>query len=177
MGVKVCPNCGTELLEDSVFCTKCGTKIGVSEPEQEPAPVPEPLPKKKSKKRIVVRCILIILAAILIFLGYNVFQAFKLKDELKRDWLTVEGDDSLYLLVLDFSDDEIAYKFESSYSWLNSTIATYEYIPISKKHMIVKRYSDEWEIFTVEFNEKYDMMTVEPALTSIDDKEYWFNFD
>lgn len=173
MGVVFCPNCGTELLEDSVFCTKCGTKIGTLEPEQ----TPEQLSKKKSKKKIVVNCILIIIILLLLFLGYNAFQAFKLKAELKRDWLTIEGEDSLYLLILDFSDDEIEYKFDSSYSWLDSTIATYDYIPISKNKMLVKRYSDEWELFTVEFNDEKTMMTVEPALTSIDEKEYWFNFD
>lgn len=39
------------------------------------------------------------------------------------------------------------------------------------------RYNNEWQTVTVEFNEDKSMMTVKPALTSIDNEENWFNLD
>lgn len=38
-----CTNCGTKLYEDSVFCTACGARVPVKEPESVPTTPPEPV--------------------------------------------------------------------------------------------------------------------------------------
>ena len=90
----------------------------------------------------------------------------------------IEGDNGSYILcILDFSDDEIEYKLETGYAFLNTTVATYKYNVVSGNKIKVNRFGDEWETFTVEFTDDKARMTVSPALTSIDDKEQWYNFD
>ena len=41
IGVKVCPGCGSEVLEESLFCHRCGLKLGKEES------LPSPSEKKE----------------------------------------------------------------------------------------------------------------------------------
>lgn len=128
----------------------------------------------KKKAVIALAAVIGILA---LFFIVNSIQASNLKKELMRDWSTVEGDDGVYILcILDFSDDEIKYRVETGYAWMDTTIATYDYKVISGNKIKVLRYGD-WKTISIEFNEDKTMMIVEPALTSIDNREYWFNLD
>lgn len=171
-----CPNCGEKLPTDSSFCTRCGTKIESSSSDKEPfSKTPGFMERNKKKIGVLVAVVLGIIAILLVV---NALQASKLKEELKRDWSTVEGEDGAYILcILDFSDDEIEYRLETGYSWMDTTVATFDYKVISGNKIKVLRYGDNWETFTIEFNEDKTMMIVRPALTSIEDKEYWFNID
>ena len=75
-------------------------------------------------------------------------------------------------MELDFSKDKIEYNFISGYSWLNSTIADYDYKIISPSKIKIKG-----KTYKIEFNEDKTMMTITPALTSADSSEDWFNVD
>ncbi|MDE7114752.1 MAG: hypothetical protein K2O57_11360, partial [Acetatifactor sp.] len=66
---------------------------------------------------------------------------------------------------------------ETGYSWMNTTVANYDYKVVNKNTIKVLRYGNKWETITVEFNKDKTMMTVRPALTSVDSVEYWFNLD
>lgn len=169
---KVCPNCGEKLPNDSFFCTKCGTKI-----DDIPQVERKPNFFKKNKKKILFGVIGVI-SVLAIFVIVNSIQALNLKKELMRDWYKVEGEGgSSILCILDFSDKEIEYRLETGYAWLDTTVATYDYKVFGKNKIKVLRYGDEWETITIEFNEEKSVMTVSPALTSVDDTEIWVNID
>lgn len=172
---KVCPNCGEELLSDSVFCVKCGTRIEENQTIPENDNKITVLAKHKKKIIGVVGAIITIL---LIVFVVNSIQASNLKKQLLRDWEKVEGDDGSYILcILDFSDDEIEYRVETGYRWMDTTIATYEYKVVSGNKIKVNRFGNDWETVEIEFNDDKTMMTVTPALTSVDDEEQWFHLD
>lgn len=172
----VCPKCGEKLPKDSVFCVKCGAKIEEVQKDLTTDSTKEGFVRKNRKSIIV--CIGVVLIIALIGFIINAVQASSLKKELMRDWEDIEGDNGSYILcILDFSDDEIEYKLETGYAFLNTTVATYKYKVVSGNKIKVNRFGDEWETFTVEFTDDKARMTVSPALTSIDDKEQWYNFD
>lgn len=117
-------------------------------------------------------------AVFMILLIVNAVQASNLKKELERDWYKVAGEEGSYILcVLDFSDDEIEYRLETGYAWMDTTVATYKYKVISGNKIKVLRYGDEWETIMVDLNEDKTVMEVSPALTSVDNTEIWINLD
>lgn len=173
---KVCPNCGEELLSDSVFCVKCGTKIeeiqSATETESNSISV---LAKHKKK---IISAVGVIIAIFLVVFVVNSIQALNLKKQLMRDWEKVEGEKGSYIIcILDFSDDEIEYRVETGYRWMDTTIATYDFKVVSGNKIRVNRFGNDWETVEIEFNDDKTMMTVTPALTSVDDEEQWFHLD
>lgn len=173
---KICPKCSEILPSDSSFCTKCGTKVD-EEIQSVEQSVKTPSFFEKNKKKIGLGVVAVVVVALIFFI-VNAVQVSNLKKELMRDWQTIEGEDGAYILcILDFSEDEIEYKLETGYAWMDMTVDTYEYKVISGNKIKVKMYGDDWETVTVEFNDEKSMMTVSPALTSVDDEEQWFNFD
>lgn len=172
---KVCPNCGEELLSDSDFCVKCGTKIEENQPTPESDSKISFLAKHKKKIFSIVGAIVTVF---LIVFVVNSIQASNLKKQLMRDWEKVEGDKGSYIIcILDFSDDEIEYRVETGYRWMDTTIATYDYKVVSGNKIKVNRFGNDWETVEIEFNDDKTMMTVTPALTSVDDEEQWFHID
>lgn len=172
---KICPECGEKLPYDSVFCVKCGARIETDTVNDEGLENTSGIVENHKKKAVIALAAVIGILAL--FFIVNSIQASNLKKELMRDWSTVEGDDGIYILcILDFSDDEIKYRVETGYAWMDTTIATYDYKVISGNKIKVLRYGD-WKTISIEFNEDKTMMIVEPALTSIDNREYWFNLD
>lgn len=170
----VCPNCGERLLVDSEFCVKCGTKLNQEENVSNTT-----LPKNNPvNKKMIIIISGIVIAIMVIFFAINAVGAANLKKELLKDWEDIEGEDGSYIVrILDFSDDEIEYRLETGYAWVDTTVATYDYKVVNGNTIKVKRYGDEYETFTIEFNDDKTMMTVTPSLTSVDDEEDWFYFD
>jgi len=172
---KVCPNCGEELLSDSAFCVKCGTKIEENQPTPESDSKISFLAKHKKKIFSIVGAIVTVF---LIVFVVNSIQASNLKKQLLRGWENVEGEKGSYIIcVLDFSDDEIEYRVETGYKWMDTTIATYDYKVVSGNKIKVNRFGNDWETVEIKFNDDKTMMTVTPALTSVDDEEQWFHID
>lgn len=162
-----CNKCGNELDKNSTFCGKCG----------------KPIKGEKNRKKIdlsflrrkivIIPCIVVIglifVYMISFYIGKN-----NLANNIIKDWSRFEtGDsDSLYKLELDFSQDEIDYNFISSYSFLNTTLATFEYKVVSPSEIEVNNTK-----YKIEFDDDKTMMTITPALTSTDSSEYWFYYD
>lgn len=181
---KVCPVCGQASSGDAQFCVKCGARIAAAPSGGNAAPAPQNA-GRNNKLGIgigvgvaaAVVAFAIVGVVVLLFM-VNVMQASNLKKELMRDWTRVEGEDGAYILcILDFTEDEIEYRLETGYSWMDTTVANYDYKVVNKNTIKVLRYGNKWETITVEFNKDKTMMTVRPALTSVDSVEYWFNLD
>ncbi|MDE6252415.1 MAG: zinc ribbon domain-containing protein [Lachnospiraceae bacterium] len=173
---KICSNCGEKLSGDSSFCVRCGAKVE-GEMGNAGQTVKDLKSSGKNRRKISTGVVAVVVVA-LVWFGVNAVQISNLKKELMRDWERVEGDEDAHILcILDFSEDEIEYKLETGYSWMDMTASTYKYKVISGNKMKVNIYGDKWETVTVEFDEDKTMMTVSPALTSVDDKEYWFNIN
>ena len=148
-----CPECSNEISDKAKICPNCGKKIN-----------------KTNNKNIIVIIILIALT----ILGYSYFKKQELKELLLKDWERVEriSTDNYYTLKLDFSETKILYKFDSIYSWLDSTLMTYDYKIINSRKIKIND-----QIYEIEFNEEKTMMTITPSLTDSSTSKSWFNFD
>lgn len=169
-----CSKCGTQLPEDSAFCTHCGFEISKETIETLPNETQlKPQSKMTAKKKIIVIVAVCLIAILGVFFIINEIGKANFKKQLMRDWQSVEVEGTTYYTrELDFSDDEIEYNFDSFY--VDDTIATYNYSVISRNKFKI---DDEDTIYTVEFNDDKTMMTITPALTSADSSENWFHFD
>lgn len=140
-----------------------------------------PIPPQKKKVPAIVFVliplifiggIVFVISTILGFVGKA-----NLHNQLQRDWSRTEhSDSSYYTLVLDFDEDTIEYNFDSTYDWIDTTIATYKYKVISSNKIEITRDSGITSVIEIEFNDDKDMLTMTPALTSVDSSENWFNF-
>ena len=164
-----CSKCGNKLKEGSTFCGKCGHPVNDKEKNSN-----KKINLSFFKNKIFIGASSIVIAIIIIYLIIFNIGKSNLSKELLRDWSRVETGDSgsLYRVVLDFSKDKIEYNFESGYSWLNTTIATYDYKVISPNKIKAKD-----KTYTIKFNKDKTMMTITPAITKIGDSEDWYNTD
>lgn len=170
-----CQKCGFELPNDSVFCTNCGEKLVKINTRD----------SKTSKTKIftIISVLLIAVIVCSIFIirnerdeRINEIGKANLKRNLMKDWSRAESDNGTYYeLVLDFFDYKIDYNYECGIPWVDSTLNTYSYEVISPNQIKVtpKGYTYE-RIITIKFNEEMTMMTMTPALTSMDSSENWF---
>ena len=161
-----CSKCGNKIKKDSDFCGKCGKSINNKE---------QALKKINiyfiKDKRFFIPFLAILILTLLFTIGFNIGK-YNLSRELLRDWSRVETgtSGSIYTIELDFSKNKIEYNFISTYSWLNNTLATYEYKIVSPNKIKIKD-----ETYTIKFGSSKTTMTITPALTSIDDSETWYN--
>lgn len=168
-----CVNCGEAIADNSEICPFCNTVL-INKNSGQTIVVESQQNEEKeklSKKFIVLGAIILI--AFLMFIGVREYQKKELQQELLRDWVRYED----LTLILDFSEDEIEYQLETGFSYLDTTVATFDYKVISGNKIKVKRFDGEPEIFTIEFDEEKEMMIVTPAIVSTDSTEYWFNFE
>ena len=164
-----CTKCGEAIPDGSEICPKCGANLQEAQPaivyaSQEP----EPAPKKNKKVALIIGICACLVAAFFIINGIG---KASLKDTLTREWSDLDGS---IIKVLDISDDEIEYRLETGISWLDTTLATYTWEPISRNKIQISRFGSDEETITVEFNDDKTILTVKPALTSVDDSETWY---
>ena len=176
------------LAENTDEARNCGTvpyysnAVPAEQVPVELAPVGQaPVVKKSGKKTalIVVASVVAFAVVLTVIISglVRVVGTNNLKKELLRDWSRTESSDgSFYTLELDFSEEQIDYNFSSSFAFLDSTLATYDYEVVSPNKIVVDYGISEVEI-KVEFDDEKEMMIFTPALTSTDSSEYWYNFD
>lgn len=154
MSLVKCKECGKEISDTAKLCPNCGVQI-----------------KQKYNKRIKIIISVIILIVISV-IGYREYQKQELKKLLLEDWERIETGDSgsIYTLELDFSETSIDYNFHSIYSWLDSTLKTYDYEIISSHQLEIDN-----KKYEIEFNEEKTMMIITPSLTDSNKSENWFN--
>ena len=158
----VCQKCGTELPDDSTFCIKCGEEVIVNNSKMKKFP--------KGIKLLVGGGLVVVTGLMILnFVGAN-----QLKADLNKTWYA--SSESI-LKVLEFSDDEVEYRLETGYKWMDTTLVDSEYKVISSNKIKVERISDVWEEYTIEFNDDKTRLTISPAFTSTDDEENWYYID
>lgn len=178
-----CPKCAEAIQDNSSICPKCNAILNDGQ-ENEQAVVyasqkhsgqQEPVQTQTRKPpKSIIMIVAAALLVVAVLFSVNEVQKSGLKKELLRDWIDTDG---TILKVLDFSDSEIEYRLETGYRYLDTTVATYTYKIVSGNKIKIKRYGDDYETFVIEFNDEKSMFTVEPAITSIDSSEHWFNLD
>lgn len=181
-----CPKCGEAIPDKSEVCPKCGVDLKSGNDSQavvyasqltveSMSSSNQPQTKSLSKipKPVIIVIVAVVIAAVIFLILHEIGKA-NLKKELLRDWMDL--DDSI-IKVLDFSDDKVEYRLETGYSWMDTTIGKYDYKVVNSDTIKIKIFGDKYETYKIEFNDDRNMITVTPAITSIDSTEHWFNFD
>lgn len=172
-----CVKCGKDIPDNSKFCPLCGAdlkekeqKVDADTSQMEKETV---LENKSDKKELSRNKAYIFMGALVLFIIVLVFTVQKnnLKKELQKRWFQTDGD---IIKVLNFSDNEIEYKLESIYSWMDTTVFVKEYKIVSGNKIKVKMTENSWETYTIKFKADGSIMTVSPAMTNTDDSDYWY---
>lgn len=167
-GSTVCPNCGAILIEEE----KKQAIVYASQREPE-ATSKQTGTHKMFPKGVLIGIVAIVCVISIIFIVNAINQA-NLKKALTKEWYDVSD---TIIRVLDIEDDEMEYRLETGYQWLNSTIGTYDWKPVSGNKIKINRYGYKYETFTVELNDDKDVLRISPAITSTDSSETWYCLD
>ena len=178
-----CLKCGEAITDGSKICPICGAIFEENDSEQAVVYASQknidavPAETGKQKKKIPIILISVVSIAVCIAATFLIiFQIGKtsLKNDLVRNWYAIDGS---IIKVLDISNDTIEYRLETGYSWLNTTLGTYDWKVTSSNTIKIKRFNDIYETFTVEINDQKTILTITPAITSTDPIEVWYNID
>lgn len=180
-----CSKCGKEIPDESKVCPNCNMVISnemssefvVYASQKEPLQNTEIKQKKKIPKRLIMILSIslsIIIIAVISFIVVLEISKANLKKDLVRDWKAL---DESIIKVLDISDDTIDYRLETGYAWMDTSVAKYDWKPVSGNQIEITRFGDHKEVFTVEFNKDKTTLTISPAITSSDKKETWYYID
>lgn len=165
-----CTKCGHEIPDGSEICPACQSSVAEPPAAEENAAAPE----KKSKKPLLFLAALVICAAA-IFVAVNYIGRANLKKALTKEWFALENS---IIKVLDIGEDSMEYRLETGISWLDTTVGTYDWMPVSHNKIKVSMYGGEYELHTIEFTtDEKDVITITPAITSTDDLELWVSLD
>lgn len=178
-----CMKCGEAIPDGSEICPKCGANLKDEMSEQTvvyasqksedvTSDITTSQQKKSSKK--VVGIVGACLCIVAVFLVVNGIGKANLKKALVKEWYALE--DSI-IKVLDIEDDKIEYRLETGYSWLDTSLGSYDWKVISGNKIKVNRFGDEYETYTIELNDDRNVLTISPAFTSTDDSETWYYID
>lgn len=165
----ICPNCKAEIADNSTFCTECGVQ---QHPEQI-ASVQEEKSYKEKRIYAIKLIICIILGVTAIFYSINyAMDISNTKSYLHGNWYNDGDDDTSIVCILEFDDDTITYKCETGYYILDQTFRTWSYKVSGKDTILIKRYGNEWEKYTIErFS---GGMELSPSLTDLN-PERWYS--
>lgn len=142
--------------------------------EQFNEPVKESKVHSKRKCAIIIVIIVLICSAI-VFFAVNGINKANVKKALTKEWRALDKSGTI-IKVLDISDDEIKYRLETGYSYLDTTLRTYEWKPAGKNKIKIK-VLDDYEIFTIEFDTEKKVLKISPAVTCSDSSETWYDID
>ena len=175
----LCRNCGDTIPDGATICPTCGKDPSVLLEENaidNPAPelnkneaTPEKTLKKAIPKMAIIPLAIVAIIAIIIY-AVNTSNASKLEKALTKEWFDYQNS---IIKILDITDGKMVYRLETGYKSLDMTLGNYEWKAVSKDKIKVKTYGDDFEIYKVEFNDKGNIVTFWPALTSTDPFEVW----
>ena len=172
-----CVKCGEAIPDNSRFCPFCGGNLEdldqqtvVYASQKEMGYVPQKMKLSKNTVRILSG-VLVLFAIMLAVLGV---QKNNLKKELQKEW---HDSDGTILKVLEFSDKKVEYRLETGYLWMDTTLFNDDYKVVSGNKIKVQMFGDDWDTYTIKFNDEKTVMTISPAITNTDSSENWYCFD
>ena len=170
-----CMKCGEAIPDGSEMCSKCGANLKeevsdqavvyVSQKNEATANKWRKFPKKAVG--IGAAC----LCAVAVLLAVGSMGKASLKKALVKEWCALE--DSI-VKVLDIEDDEIEYRLETNFAWLDTSLGTFDWEVVSRNEIKVNRSGEKYDTFMVELNDDQTVLKITPALTSVDDSETWY---
>ena len=180
-----CLKCGEAIPDESKCCPKCGADLTETANDEQfvvyasqNTEMPnEPATTNVARKGLSKKLIAVLAAVVCvigIFVAVTETGKANLKKDLVKTWYA--SGDSI-VKVLDISDDEAEYRLETGYSWMDTTLGTYEWKAVGKNKIEMKRSSGSSETYTVELNDDKDVLTISPAITSLDSSETWYDID
>lgn len=128
-------------------------------------------PAKKSKAAIYLGIAVCVVFTVLIVT--YVISAANLKKNLVKTWY---APDESIIKVLDITDNQMEYRFETGYDWLNMTAAVFDWKPVFGNRIKVSYGSTQYT-YKVELNKDKDILTFYPALTNVGTFETWYLID
>lgn len=183
-----CTKCGEAIPDDSVVCPQCGenpreednqgggqveeTVVYAAPEAVDVAPATGANKKIKPMSKKLWAILGGVVAVVALIFIVNAVQAASLKNVLMKEWYDTDG---TILKVLEFDDDEAEYRLETGYGWMDTTLFSEEYKVVSGSSFKIRRFGDEWETYKVKFNDDKTVMTVSPAITSVDSSEKWYD--
>lgn len=178
-----CLKCGEAIPDNSRICPKCGAELITNESDNDQAVVYASQnaemsdvtenTQKKTRKKLIVSCVAAICVIAIFFIVRETGKA-NLRKDLVKEWCATS--DSI-IKVLDISEDEIEYRLETGYRWMDTTLGTYEWKVVSRNKIEMKHSGGSSETYTIELNEDKDVLRISPAVTSTDSSETWFYID
>ncbi len=176
-----CLKCGEAIPDNSELCPKCGTCLTEENSEQtivyasqKSDDAPNVLSVKKTIPKKVLVPLGILLCCAVIFLIISSIGKANLKNAIVKEWYDTDGS---IIKVLEIDDDEIEYRLETGYSWMDTSLGSYDWKVVSGNKIKIKMYGDEFTTFTIELNDDKDVLKVAPAITSTDSSETWYHID
>ncbi len=176
-----CFKCGEAIPDESTVCPKCGANLAQTGNEQTvvyASQITEGPSEPETAKGNLLKILIAALAAVVCIIGIVLVVRENGKANLKKDLVkTWYASGESIIKVLDISDDEVEYRLETGYSWMDTTLGTYEWKVISKNKIEMKHSGGSSETYTVELNDDKDVLKISPAITSVDSSETWYYID
>ena len=193
MALIKCPECGKEISDQATSCPNCGYPISNEKKEERvvdvtPVPVPEQTtyqretttqqPKKKGNMILpiagLVALVVVVIAAVFIVNAQSTKAAEQLVDDLQGEWWTPYES---IARTLDVNGDEMILSAETGFGFLDETADSYTFSlkPKDGETIEASSYGNNYEEYTITFNEDKTEFTVTPAIL-LDEKESetWF---
>lgn len=175
-----CMKCGEAIPDGSGSCPKCGFNLNMESNDQaviyafqEETLDSGNTPAKKRSRTLKI-AVAAIASVLILFIGISAAGRAILKKQLVKEWYDMEGS---LIKVLDIDDKEIEYRVETGYKWMDETLSTYEWKVVSGNKIKIKIAGNIYKIFVVKLDKNKNVMTLTPALTSLDEKEIWIHID
>lgn len=176
-----CLKCGEAIADNSENCPKCEAclteentyqAVVYASQRNDDAPIVLSVKKKISKKVLVPLGVMLCCAVA--FLIISSIGKENLKKAIVKEWYNTDGS---IIKVLEIDDDEIEYRLETGYSWMDTTLGSYDWKVVNRNKIKTNRFGDEFTTFTIELNNDKNVLKVMPAITSTDSSETWFHID
>lgn len=174
-----CKNCGAEIPEGESICAKCRTEESGLNTPMDSDTSPSKFIKETTEimgykvPKVVIIAIVVVVILVIAAVVVTSAQKAKLNDLLERTWVSVE--DSI-ILVLEFDGEQVEYRLESTFSFLDQTLYVYDYeVMWGNKYKV--NWNGEWKNYTVDYEKGDNSIKIIPSMISSDPYDIWIDYE